>query len=445
MAMNTRVRFQSGFALVLLCLLGAGAAPPARAQDLLDGDLNADGVVNVLDVQQAVNTALGTEPAAPGGDVDGQGTVDVLDVQILTNTALGTGGLVQQVRGTVLNNQPTRSEAMTVIAISEDGRVATAEVSHATGTFTLVLPVRTSWSIGLFTNDRGTIRSRGAVTFPLAGSRSATLALPNLSLGGVLDLGTFSPSLEAHAAEDLRTLISRTAPPLDETDANGNGLPDILDELFFPLPVNFDQWGFEVPGTVQDYLRGVLRSVEGQLASELAACLAHNPGLLRPDLTGVETDGVPQFLRPLLDCLMAKVDDVVDDTSRNPVYKPLLQLYYGFLRDWLIDEMSAWLAGMGRPDLEDSNRNGIPDFLEDSVCAPESGPTGNCLLDRDRSGVADFIEDGDGDGVPNLFDRDWRSDADTDGDGIVNLIDRDDDNDGVPDYADAAPLDPSVS
>jgi hypothetical protein len=334
---------------------------------------------------------------------------------------------------------------MTVVAISEDGRIATAEVSLATGAFTLVLPVRTAWSIAFFANDRGTIHARGALAFPLAGARNAALALPNLSLGGALDLGSFTPAMDAHAAEDLRTLISRTAPPLDETDANGNGLPDILDDLFFPLPVNFDQWGFDVPGSVQDYLRGVLRSVEGQLAAELAACLARNPGLLRPDLTGVETDGVPQFLRPLLDCLMAQVDDIVDGTSRNPLYTPLLQLYYGFLRDWLIDEMSGWLAGMGRPELEDTNANGIPDYLEESVCAPDSGATGNCLLDRDRNGLADFIEDGDADGTPNLFDSDWRSEADADGDGIINLMDRDDDNDGVPDYADANPLDPNVA
>ncbi len=62
--------------------------------DSLVGDLNLDGVVDVLDVQLCVNVVLGTE-TDPGivsrSDVNGDNTVDVLDVQIIVNTVLGVG------------------------------------------------------------------------------------------------------------------------------------------------------------------------------------------------------------------------------------------------------------------------------------------------------------------------------------------------------------------
>lgn len=55
------------------------------------GDLNADGVVDVLDVQLCVNVFLGTETRSEivaRADVNNDNTVDVLDVQMIVNTIL---------------------------------------------------------------------------------------------------------------------------------------------------------------------------------------------------------------------------------------------------------------------------------------------------------------------------------------------------------------------
>jgi hypothetical protein len=58
-------------------------------------DLNTDGVVNVVDVQLAVNAALGLAPCG-FADLAGSGTCNVVDVQRIINAALGfpclTGG-----------------------------------------------------------------------------------------------------------------------------------------------------------------------------------------------------------------------------------------------------------------------------------------------------------------------------------------------------------------
>ena len=53
-------------------------------------DLNADGVVNVLDVQIAVNAALGVIPCG-ANDLDGNGKCDAADVQRVVAAAQGLG------------------------------------------------------------------------------------------------------------------------------------------------------------------------------------------------------------------------------------------------------------------------------------------------------------------------------------------------------------------
>jgi hypothetical protein len=74
-----RVR-QSGLLLVFMPgLLAQGSSSPC--------DLNGDGVVNVADVQLAVDEALGL--AACTMNLDGTGTCDVADVQRVITAALG--------------------------------------------------------------------------------------------------------------------------------------------------------------------------------------------------------------------------------------------------------------------------------------------------------------------------------------------------------------------
>jgi hypothetical protein len=52
-------------------------------------DLNADGVVNALDVQIAVNSTIGLA-ACKNGDLRGTGSCDVVDLQIIIAAALGS-------------------------------------------------------------------------------------------------------------------------------------------------------------------------------------------------------------------------------------------------------------------------------------------------------------------------------------------------------------------
>jgi hypothetical protein len=55
----------------------------------LPGDLNDDGMVNVLDVVVLVNIVLGQAGEDPAGDLNGDGLINVLDVVILVNIILG--------------------------------------------------------------------------------------------------------------------------------------------------------------------------------------------------------------------------------------------------------------------------------------------------------------------------------------------------------------------
>ena len=54
----------------------------------LAGDLNSDGIVNVLDVVGLINIVLGTADENTAGDLNGDGLYNVLDVVILVNIIL---------------------------------------------------------------------------------------------------------------------------------------------------------------------------------------------------------------------------------------------------------------------------------------------------------------------------------------------------------------------
>ena len=55
----------------------------------LSGDLNDDGLINVLDVVVLVNIVLGQTGEDPAGDLNSDGLINVLDVVILVNMILG--------------------------------------------------------------------------------------------------------------------------------------------------------------------------------------------------------------------------------------------------------------------------------------------------------------------------------------------------------------------
>ena len=89
--------------------------------------------------------------------------------------------------------------------------------------------------------------------------------------------------------------------------------------------------------------------------------------------------------------------------------------------------------------LEDTDNDGIPDFLEGDL--DNDGVLDHLEIDSDGDGEEDFMEededddgipdglelDSDGDGIPDAFE-------DEDGDGIYDIYTRDSDGDGIPDF-----------
>ena len=54
------------------------------------GDVNEDGIINVLDIILTVNIILGTSDYSNNADVNSDGIVNVLDIVSLVNVILGT-------------------------------------------------------------------------------------------------------------------------------------------------------------------------------------------------------------------------------------------------------------------------------------------------------------------------------------------------------------------
>ena len=54
----------------------------------LEGDLNADGIPNVLDIVLLVNLVLGNNEPGDCSDVNGDGILNVLDIVLLVNIVL---------------------------------------------------------------------------------------------------------------------------------------------------------------------------------------------------------------------------------------------------------------------------------------------------------------------------------------------------------------------
>lgn len=81
------MKLKSSSHLAILLGLFAVARGPALAQ-INACDLNNDGTVNAVDVQLAVNMALGTAPCTT--NIDGAGVCNVVVLQRVINAALGS-------------------------------------------------------------------------------------------------------------------------------------------------------------------------------------------------------------------------------------------------------------------------------------------------------------------------------------------------------------------
>lgn len=410
----------------LLLLLGCcGLAGSVVAQGGLPGDVNLDGAINVLDVQGSINMALGVTANTPEADADLNEAVDVRDVQALVNTALGVGGLVQPVVGSVPLEK--NGAGARIMAVSLDGRIEEAQVDPDTGEFELLLGVRTAWSLALFGANAGSSTTLATLTFPIAGTAAAALPAPALSNGVPIALGEVLTGIGDECTWDIRTLIARTSPPLPAADLNVDGLPDLIESLIGPYIDNPALLGITVPadldlGALGDYVRD---------------CFNSN-GLeeLYPDLTGAEIDGIPGFLDSSIQCVFSGVAKWLNSGAFT-IPQQLIDIYNGHITKWVAEQVGPWLTALALPEFQDANGDWIPDSIEAFLCV-----AGDCELDTDGDAIPDFAQDADGDGVPNLFDRDAVSESDLDRDGIPNEFDVDDDGDGVPDYADAEPENP---
>ncbi len=60
-----------------------------KTDDDVTGDLNGDGIVDITDVNMAINMVLGKTDKTSAADVDGSGDVDITDVNLVINIALG--------------------------------------------------------------------------------------------------------------------------------------------------------------------------------------------------------------------------------------------------------------------------------------------------------------------------------------------------------------------
>ena len=403
---------------VLMVLAGAQIAP---AQAGLLGDVNLDGAVNVLDIQGAVNQALGVVGETVEADLDENAQVDILDIQNAINTVLGTGGLVQRVHGTI--DCEGNPERLRIVAMSQDGLCEECLVNQETNEFHLRLRVKTSWCIALCAEEMNQERCLGTVDFPIVDTSSCTLPIPELSKGYELSLGTLSFfENRARAEREIRAMLGQMGDPIYPGDDNQNGMPDFVEPLLMRA-----QHGPGVPDEID---------MEPLLAAIADCIAAWADEYIEPDLTDANDNGIPDFIEPLIDCLKVALQQWLEDAG---VTIPPGDLNDNGIPDYIdaivhhvVQGIPDWLHRLGRPELVDDNGNGIPDFIENYLSVPEV-PS---FVDGDGNGIPDFAEDDDGDGIPNIADPDSQVPGDLDGDGVGNEYDLDDDNDGVPDYAD---------
>jgi hypothetical protein len=397
--------------LVAVMALLAGAALPENAKSTagLPGDVNLDGVINVLDVQQGINHDLAGTASAEA-DLDGNGQVDVRDVQNLVNSALGTGGVFQVVKGQA--PQTPLATGWKVVAISMQGLMVQASLP-ASGQFTLALRAGGGWRIGIIDPTKHVAVEPD---FALGSRQSHTLALPALSIGKSLDLGTLPNGLNLPIVSDLQPLLAGVMDALPTTDANNNGIPDFLQPLFDALIAQLSAQLKMLPPDKATLDTSLLQTLTN-LFQDQSSSLTH------PNLLDSNNDGTPDFIEPLLTALGQQLTPLFGSQIMNCVTQAL----------------PAWLAGLNMALVTDANKNGIPDFLESHLVVPaSSGDQG-----LHATSAPDLLKDANNNGIPDFLESAGISADDTDGDGIPDSIDLDKDNDGVPDYADAYPLDPS--
>ena len=82
------MRLTTLFSLILLSTVMALAGPRHYSSNI-DGDVNADGDVNIADVNAVINIVLGG-PYDPKCDVNGDGDINIADINYLIEIILNS-------------------------------------------------------------------------------------------------------------------------------------------------------------------------------------------------------------------------------------------------------------------------------------------------------------------------------------------------------------------
>ncbi len=370
--------------LVTLAFTAVGTASAGTPVPSV-GDVNGDGVVNILDVQAAIAQALQSVPGSALSDVDGNSLVDITDVQNLINTTLGTGGLLQRIRGVLSAPQDILQAGVTLAAISQDGDQVVVAVDPETGAFTIKLPVRRAWSLVFATMpDVDGHQVTGTVQFTVAGVLSSVLPLADLSQCDVLDLGTLTFGSVIAVGTDIRNLLAGINKQELLVDADGNGIPDFLDKLIdqtAKLPI-FDcnaASGVKLPLPI------TLPCVDAAaIKSLIRDCVANDLGTIT-DVSLVEANGdhIPDFLEPFLVCLRNGIQAWLQQTNI-----PVPDQVMDFVMGTISQRLPEMLGALHLPRLTDTDGDGIPDIIRFGVGPLPIPPA----MDANGDGIPDFLQ-----------------------------------------------------
>jgi len=206
----------------------------------------------------------------------------------------------------------------------------------------------------------------------------------------------------------LDTLEDTTTPPLTGVDTDGDGIDDAID---VDVTAGTDTDGDGIDDAMQP------TDTDGDGIPDFQDIDADNDGIPdnSEDTTDTDGDGIDDALDVDI-TLGADVDGNGIDDAMEPTDTD---------GDGVADFLDV-----------DSDKDGIPDILEDVDTPPLSG------VDTDGDGIDDAIDvnatggvDVDGDGIDDAF-----APTDTDGDGTPDFLDIDSDNDGIPDNSEDTSL-----
>ena len=416
--------------LLMCCgvpFLAAAAQEDAPEQAML-GDLNRDGSCDIRDVQAMICQALQVREQVREADLDENGAVNIFDVQSGINTALETAGLVRRVRGRVEAKTPCFRAGCRCGRFRTTGNTRRATSTRRPG-IRAASAREQCVERGLFADHNGQGQQQtGTLEIPVGEKASCLVPLAGLSHGGELDLGNLQFQERIRATRDMRTMFAHMNRWMFQNDSDGDGIPDFCAPLLTRAQ--------EGPGVPQ-----AMRQGEG-LAVYVAPCVTEwLEQITEVSLTDADEDGIPDFVAPLIDCIESSLDEwFAGHGQPMPGNGDQGANFVANLIAYVVDGIPEWLANLDSPDVIDADGDGIPDYLEPLLREP-GGPN---AVDTDGDGRPDFAQDADGDGIPNCLDDDFRCPNDCDGDAIPNADDRDQDNDGVPNYADAEPCNPDV-